>query len=267
MKILLWLVLCILIFVFCFRYIERHSIYYPMKDISATPADMGWRYEDVTFKSSDKNSLNGWFIPANGSGPTVIFCHGNAGNISHRLSKISILKGLGLDVFIFDYRGYGKSEGTPSESGLYKDTAAAYEYCVNVRKIPKDRIILYGESIGSAAVIDLARTAEVGALIAEEPFTSVKDMARLAFPFFPHFIFSSRFDSLTKIKGLRCPKLIIHAVDDEIVPFEQGEALFVAAPPPKKFLKLRGSHNTAFLDSRQEYEEGLNSFLKEFRLK
>jgi hypothetical protein len=103
-------------------------------------------------------------------------------------------------------------------------------------------------------------------LIAEEPFTSIKDMARLAFPFFPYFIFSSRFDSLTKIKGLRCPKLIIHAVDDEIVPFEQGKALFDAAPPPKKFLKLRGSHNTAFLDSRREYEEGLRSFLEEFRL-
>jgi fermentation-respiration switch protein FrsA (DUF1100 family) len=164
-------------------------------------------------------------------------------------------------VFIFDYRGYGKSQGAPSESGLYLDAKAAYDYLAGERGVSKDAVILYGESIGGIVAIDLAQNKEIKALITEEAFTSVKDMSAMAYPFLPYFIFSSRFNALSKIKNVTCPKLVIHSVDDEIVPFPLGEKLFDAAPPPKKFLKLRGSHNTAFLESGQGFRDGIRYFL------
>ena len=265
MKFVLWLVILIVLFLVSIRYMERHSIYFPMREITATPGLVGLPYEDIYFDTSDNKTLNGWFIAGDEAEFTVIFCHGNAGNISHRLEKISIFHGLGLNMFIFDYRGYGKSGGIPSESGLYKDIRAAYRYLTEERKIPGDNIILYGESIGGAVVIDLAQEENVGALITEETFTSVKDMAGIAYPFMPNIIFSSRFDSIPKIKKITCPKLIIHSVDDEIVPFHMGEKLFNAAGPPKRFLKIRGTHNTAFLDSEERFTEGIRAFLDDLR--
>jgi fermentation-respiration switch protein FrsA (DUF1100 family) len=261
MKILFWFLLLIIIFFAGVRYIERHAIYFPMKGLDATPAEAGLSFEEVYFTTSDNKRLHGWFIPNDTGRFTVIFCHGNAGNISHRIAKISILHSLGLGSFFFDYRGYGRSEGTPCEPGLYKDAFAAYDYLTGQRKIPGDNIILYGESIGAAVAIDLAQTRKVKALIAEGAFTSGKDMAGIAFPLIPHFLFSSRFDSVSKIKNLGCPKLIIHSADDEIVPFYLGKRLFDAAKAPKEFLKLRGGHNTAFLDSETAYREGIQSFL------
>ncbi len=263
MKFLLWAAVFIVLFLISVRYMERHSIFFPMKEITSTPASVGLAYEEAWFDTSDKKRLNGWFIPGEDAKFTLIFCHGNAGNIGHRLEKILMFRDLGLNVFIFDYRGYGKSEGAPSEAGLYEDVKAAYDHLTKGRKIPKDNIILYGESIGGAVAIDLARKADARALITEETFTSVKDMARLAYPFVPRFVFSSRFDCVSKIKNVACSKLIIHSVDDEIVPFYLGEKLFNAAAPPKKFLKIRGTHNTAFLDSEERFTGGIRAFLDE----
>lgn len=245
------------------RYIEKNSIYFPMKEITATPEEVGLSYEDVYFDTSDGKCLNGWFIAGDEDGVTVILNHGNAGNIGHRLEKLLIFHNLGLNVLIFDYRGYGKSEGAPSESGLYKDAMAAYIYLTEKRKVSEDQIVLYGESIGGAVVIDLARKVKVRALITEETFTSVKDMAKIAYPFLPHFVFSTRFDSVAKIRQVGCSKLIIHSVDDEIVPFPMGEKLFDEALPLKTFLKIRGTHNTAFLDSQKQFVEGIGSFLND----
>ncbi|MFC1482978.1 alpha/beta hydrolase, partial [Candidatus Margulisiibacteriota bacterium] len=192
---------------------------------------------------------------------TIIFCHGNAGNISHRLEKIQILYNLDLNIFIFDYRGYGKSKGKPSETGLYKDVAAAFDYLTYQRNISGNTIILYGESIGGCVAIDLAQKVTARALITEETFTSIHDMATIHYPFIPRFMISSQFDALSKIKNVDCPKLIIHSVDDEIVPYYLGEKLFEAARLPKKLLQLHGSHNTAFLDSKEQFKEGLRIFL------
>ena len=266
MKFVLRLIIFVILFLLVVRYIERRSIYFPMREITTNPQSIGLPYEEIYFETSDKKTLNGWFIAHDKSKSTLIFCHGNAGNISHRLEKISMFYSLGLNVFIFDYRGYGKSQGTPSESGLYEDAEAAYDYLTRERRVSsKDGIILYGESIGGIVAIDLARNKDVGALITEETFTSVKDMSGMAYPFLPYFIFSSRFDALSKIKNVGCPKLIIHSIDDEIVPFRLGEKLFDAAPPPKKFLKLRGSHNTAFLESEEQFKEGIKSFLSDLK--
>ena len=261
MKIFLWLIIAVIIFLVGIRYIERHSIYFPMKDVFSNPSLIGLAYEDVYFFTRDGKSLNGWFIANDKARSTVILFHGNAGNIGHRLEKIMIFNDLGLNVFVFDYRGYGKSLGAPSESGFYKDAETAYDYLTKERGIPQDEIILYGESIGGAVAVHLAKGKGVRALITEEAFSSIKDMSKLAYPFIPHFIFSSRFDSVSKIKAISCPKLIIHSVDDEIVPFWMGKRLFDEAAPPKTFLEIRGSHNTAFLDSKEKFRAGLRSFL------
>ena len=261
MKPILNVVVLVVVFLIAIRYIERHSIYFPMKDVFGDPSLIGLAYEDVYFSTRDGKSLNGWFIAADKAKSTIILFHGNAGNIGHRLEKIMIFNDLGLNVFVFDYRGYGKSLGAPSESGLYKDAEAAYDYLTKERGIPQDEIIFYGESIGGAVAVHLAEEKSVRALITEETFSSIKDMSGLAYPFIPHFIFSSKFDSVSKIKTISCPKLIIHSVDDEIVPFWMGKRLFNEAAPPKTFLEIRGSHNTAFLESKEKFSAGLKSFL------
>ncbi len=273
MKALLYLGFFIIVFLIGVRYIERHNIYFPEKEIIASPKAVGLVYEEIYFKTSDNKQLNGWFVPNNQgeiypvrersslTGFTLIFCHGNAGNISHRIDKILLLHRLGLNLFIFDYRGYGKSLGVPCEAGLYKDAAAAHSYLIKQRGVSQDDIIVYGESIGGVVAVDLAHRVKLRALITEEAFTSVKDMGKIVYPFLPKFIFSNRFNCISKIREVECPKLIIHSIDDEIVPFHLGERLFNAAQPPKKFLKIRGSHNTAFLDSKQQFTEGISSFL------
>lgn len=251
------------IFIFgYFRYIERRTLYFPMKDIEMSPAVIGLKYEDVYIDAGNGVKLNGWFFPADGSNFTLLFCHGNAGNISHRIEKIGILNKLGLNIFIFDYRGYGKSNGKPSEHGLYKDVEAAYSYLVSERKIFPERIIVYGESLGGAVAIDLANKKTIRALITESTFSSSKDVAKMVYPFLPTFFISSKFDSVSKIKHITIPKLIIHSQNDEIIPFSQSKKLFGAAPEPKKHLLLLGGHNTCFMDSKELYVTGLREFLK-----
>ena len=261
MKLILWIIAFVAIFFLAIRYIERQSIFFPMKGLAATPREVNLPYKDVYFETSDKKRLNGWFVPCENAKYTILFCHGNAGNIGHRLEKILIFHNMGLNTFIFDYRGYGKSEGRPHEAGLYKDAFGAYDYLTEKHKISGNTIILYGESIGGGVAIELASKKKVKALITEDTFSSIKEMSRMAYPFIPHFVFSSRFDSLSKIKHIDSPKLIIHSRDDEIVPFSMGEKLYSAAKPPKKFLEIKGSHNTAFFDSEKEYTEGIKSFI------
>jgi len=262
MKLILWIILTLGFLFISIRYIERKSLYYPMKEIITEPDEIGMRFEDVYFKASDNVRLHGWFIPNHKAGYTIIFAHGNAGNISHRLEKLSILYEMGLAIFIIDYRGYGKSQGTPSEQGFYRDIRGAYDYLVKEKKKEGRDILLYGESLGGVCAIDLAGNVDVGAVITEDTFTSIEDMARIAYPFIPPFVFSSRFDAIHKIKKVNCPKLIIHSTDDEIVPFRLGDKLFQAAGQPKQFLKIRGTHNNAFLSSEDEYKEGIVNFIE-----
>jgi len=260
MKLVFWIAVSAILFIVAIRYVERQSIYFPTRDITDTPRRLGLSFKDVYFSADDGTRLNGWFIPNKNAKYTLILAHGNAGNISHRTEKILMFHDLGLNVFVFDYRGYGRSQGQPSEQGLYMDLRAAYRYVVSKEEVPGQDIILYGESIGGSVAIDLARRVAVRAVITEGTFTSVKDMAGIAFPVIPYFIFSSKYDSVSKIKDVACPKLIIHSVDDEIVPFQLGEKLYKSAKEPKRFLKLRGGHNTAFLESNREYVEGLRAF-------
>jgi len=243
------------------RYFESHLVFYPTKEVQIFPNDRGLDFEDVFFKTKDNIRLNAWFIPSPKARITVLFCHGNAGNISHRLEKILFLHALGCNVFMFDYRGYGLSKGRPSEKGLYLDAKAAYDYLIS-RGIRPKQIIGYGESIGSAAIIDLASTQTMAALITEGAFSSGKDMAKNAFPFLPYWLFSLRLDSERKIKSVKIPKLFIHSLNDEIVPFEMGRKLYNAAPQPKEFLQVQGGHNSCFFDSEDILREKMAEFLK-----
>jgi uncharacterized protein len=262
MKIIVRIIIFVLIFTLGVRYLERKSIYFPVKEITNTPRNVGLGYQEVYFYTSDQNKIHGWFIPRQGAQFTILFSHGNAGNIGHRLDKVLMLHDLGFNIFIYDYRGYGKSRGFPSEKGFYRDIRAAYNYLLEKKDISYNDIVLYGESIGGAVSVELASRMPVRALITENVFTSIKDMAEITFPLIPYFIFSSRFNSLEKIQNIACAKLIIHSFDDEIVPFEQGKSLFDAAASPKVFLRLRGGHNTAFWDSVKEYKQGIMSFME-----
>ncbi len=249
------------------RYFEWKSIFYPTKDFPYTPEAIGLEYEDVFVNTEDGKAINAWFIPSRVSRYTLLFCHGNGGNISHRIEKIDIFNKLGLDIFLYDYRGYGKSSGLPSEKGLYLDTQAAYDYLVKQRKIPAENIIAYGESLGGVVAADLASRVKLKALILEGAFTHAKDMSREIYPFLPTFLLRSKLDSLSKISRISIPKLFIHSTNDEIVPIHLSRKLFDAAPEPKTFITLSGGHNTYHMDSKKEYIESIATFvdyLKDF---
>lgn len=260
-KIVLLIVVFLILGFFYFRYFEKKNLYFPLRTIEATPEAINLDYENVTFMTKDGVQLSGWFIPAESPRATLIFCHGNGGNISHRLEKIKIFNNLNLDVLIFDYRGYGISKGSPSENGLYLDAEVVYDYLINVKKTPPQKIIVFGESLGSAVAVNLAYKHDLAGIIVEGGFTSVKDMAKRILPFIPTFIYKSKFDSLEKIKDIKSPKLIFHSVDDEIVPFELGKKLFDAAAEPKEFVKIRGGHNDAFLNSQEVFITKIDSFI------
>ncbi len=262
MRILILLLISLIFVVAYLRYFEKKCIYYPTAGIERTPGDVGLRYEDVSFNVDDGPKLNGWFIPAEGARAVILYCHGNAGNISHRIEIIKILNSLKLDIFIFDYRGYGRSEGSPSEKGLYRDARAAYNYLVSREDVARERIVVYGESIGGNIAIDLASKVEVASLISESAFSSAYDMGKILFPYLPvGWLITIKYDAMSAIKDVSIPKLIMHSRDDEIVPFDLGEKLYKAALEPKEFYEMRGSHNEAIYIATGEYKARIDAFL------
>jgi fermentation-respiration switch protein FrsA (DUF1100 family) len=233
------------------------------RGLDATPAALGFEFDEVRFTTHDGVSLHGWFIPSpNGSG-VVLFCHGNAGNISHRLDSIRIFRDLGLSVFIFDYRGYGLSGGRPTEQGTYRDAAAAWSYLVEQRGIAADRIVVFGRSLGAAIAAHLAQSARPAALILESTFASVPDVAAAHYWFLP-VRWLSRFEYATAeyVRHVDVPTLVVHSPDDEINPIEQGREVFRQVRGPKEFLEILGDHNSGFLLSGARYTQGLRQFLR-----
>ncbi len=263
------LIFIILLFTFAFLgYFEKRHTYFPMRRIEFTPRDIGMHYENIYFKTEDgRLELNGWFIPSEKRRATILFCHGNGGNISHRLDVIKIFNEMGIDVFIFDYRGYGKSQGSASEEGLYQDARAAFKYLASRHDVEEEKIVVYGESIGAAVAIELLRNVRARALITEGAFTSTSDMTREIYPFLPvRFLLKTRYDSISKINELRVPKLFIHSRDDEIVPFSHARRLFEAAQEPKEFLEMRGGHNYAIFLEPDKFSNAVKLFLQKYRI-
>jgi len=245
---------------------EERLIYFPSDELEVTPAALGLAHEDLTLVTSDEHRLHAWFLPSPVEPPeryTVLVCHGNAGNISHRLDRTLLMHAnLGTDVLLFDYRGFGQSSGRPNESGTYDDVRAAYRYLVEDRGVAEDRIVLFGESLGAAVALQLATEVRAAGLVLEAPFTSIRDMAHEAYPFIPNGWVRTRYENIEKISGLEMPVLVVHGTDDETVPFAQGKNLFEAANEPKRFLPIDGGgHSDAFLVGRDEYWQAWKEFL------
>jgi hypothetical protein len=244
------------------RWFEWRSIYLPFRPVTDTPAQYGLPFEEVTLTAADGVKLHAWHLTHPRARQTLLFCHGNAGNISHRMEKLLIYNQLAVSVLIFDYRGYGRSEGRPNEHGTYRDGLAAYDWLRGQKKAPPASIVLYGESLGCAVATEIAVQREVGGMILESPFTSVPDMARALYGWLPlHLICQYRYDSLVKIARLKAPLLIMHSPADEIVPFAQAQRLFAAAPQPKTLVRLSGTHNDGFAVSEAVYRQALREFL------
>lgn len=261
MKIFIGLLLSVIAFILFVKYLERVSVFFPDKEMVFTPKGISLDYEDVFFETSDHVVLHGWLIPHDDPRATLLFFHGNAGNISHRMSKISLFHRLGLNVFIVNYRGYGKSSGQPTEQGLYKDAVAAFDYLLGRSDIDPHGIIVYGESLGGVIAIDLATKRQVSGLIVDSSFSSATDMAKTIYPFVPSFLLSIKMDSLSKVGLLDMPKIFFHSPEDDIVPFALGSKLFVSAREPKEFVHLRGDHNTGYETSGEIMFQTIRRFL------
>ncbi len=262
MKFVLTIVVVVAFFYVLVRYLEKTSIFYPARQIEIAPDRFGLPYEDIYFTTEDGVKLNGWLVKNPSAKCTLLFFHGNAGNIGDRLLKLRFFHDLGVNTFIMDYRGYGRSQGTPTEEGLYKDGRAAYDYLAGRQDLKNTTVVLYGGSLGGAVAIDLARHRTVHGLIIDSTFPSAPAMSQIIYPMIPTFFLSVKFDSQSKVKLLTMPKLFMHSVEDRTVPIRLGKQLFEAAPGPKKFVELTGGHNDAHIDCKEKFLGAIKDFLK-----
>jgi uncharacterized protein len=248
---------CLLVFL-----LQARLVYFPDRVVGADPGSVGVEFEDLALVASDGVRLHGWLLP----GPAdtrraLVLCHGNAGNVSHRVFKARTLSELGFAVLLFDYRGYGKSEGSPTEEGTYRDAEAAYDF-VRERGFAPERIALYGESLGGAVAIELARRRPVACVVVESTFTSVPDLGAPLYPWLPvRLLARIRYDNASKIGALDVPLFVAHSPSDDIVPFAHAERLRALAGPRAEFLDTAGGHNDGGLFERAEWLERLRAFL------
>ena len=218
-------------------FMQPKFLYSPVREVSYTPGELGLDFEQVTLKTADDLLLSGWYIPTEDSEFTVLFCHGNGGNMMHRLDSINIFYNMGLSCFIFDYRGYGGSEGKPTEEGTYLDVRAAYEWLTEEKEISPEDIIVFGRSLGGSIAAQLASEVEAGALIIESSFTSYVEIGKKFYPYMPVRWFARfSYRTIDYVKSVHCPVMIIHSRGDEVIPFEFGLELYEAASEPKEFV-------------------------------
>ncbi len=240
-------------------------IYFPYTRLETTPSTIQLNYEDIYITTEDNINIHGWYIPHDKPRATLLFLHGNAGNISHRLDSLAIFHSLALSVLIIDYRGYGQSDGKPSEQGTYKDAIAAWNYLLEDKGLPGNDIIIFGRSLGAAVATWLATQYQPKALILESAFTSIQDMGKHYYPYLPvELLTRIKYLSIDRINKINCPVLFIHSPTDDIVPYKLGRQLFENANDPKIFLDIKGGHNDGFFISGKLYTNGLNNFLSTY---
>lgn len=250
---------------FMLRQFEQNQVYHPSREMDASGADLGRPCEDVYFKSRDAVELNGWFFPAEANSPrarlVLLICHGNAGNISHRLGLYQLLLETGVGVFAFDYRGYGRSRGGPTEEGTYLDAQAAHEW-LRRKGCSGNRILAFGESLGGGVASELCLREETGGLILQSTFTSIPAIGAELFPWLPvRWMSRIKYDTHSKLPRLKIPVLIMHGRGDELIGFHHSERNFAAANEPKLFWEIKGEHNEPLSDQAQ-FREGIEEFLK-----
>ena len=245
--------------------LENRLIFHPTTEILRTPRDVGLDYRDLYFTTLDNVRLNGWFIPHPQASATMIWFHGNAGNIGDRVNNIKLLHDkTAIGIFIFDYRGYGRSPGTPSETSTSLDGEAAIHYVPTQLKVESKNLVIFGRSLGAAVAAEMASRHDSRAVILESPFTSIRAMAKVVFPVLPIGpLLGAKFDVLDKVGKINAPLLVLHGDQDEIIPLEQGKQVFAAARPPKQFYPIKGAgHNDTFIAGGNGYCERLKSFIE-----
>jgi fermentation-respiration switch protein FrsA (DUF1100 family) len=239
--------------------VERRFIYYPTRPLVADPAAVGLAFRDVRFTAADGVRLHGWLVE--GRRPlTLLYSHGNGGNIGDRVSIARLLVDhLGVGVFMYDYRGYGQSEGEPTEAGLVRDAVGARAALLR-EGVAAEAIVYFGRSLGAAVTVQLALAHPPRGLVLESPFASVRAMANTVLPGAGH-LFRTRWDTLATVRGLRAPLLVIHGDADEVVPYAQGRAVFDAAPEPKTLFTVRGGRHYAMEAGWSDYWAAWRAFL------
>ena len=254
----------VLVLVFVF---QSHLVFYPGmgREVVLSPQSYGLRYETVELRTADGETLQAWWVPADNAKGVVLFFHGNAGNISHRLDYLLMFNRLRYTTFILDYRGYGKSTGSPSEEGTYRDAEAAWEYLRHARLAQPQDVVIAGESLGGAVATWLAAKVQPRAVLLFSTFTSVNDLGAQVYWFLPVRLLSRiGYDNLENLKRIQAPVFIAHSRDDDVVPYSHGRKLFEAAGEPKAFLEMRGGHNDGFIFVRQEWVAQLGAFLDRY---
>ncbi len=251
----------VLLLVFLF---QPRLIYFPQveREHTATPRAADLDFEDVALHTADGIKLHGWWVAARDARGTVLLMHGNAGNISHRLGYLTMFNRLGYSVLLFDYRGYGKSGGSPGEEGTYLDAEAAWQHLTEARNLKSQDIVIVGESLGGGVATWLALKYPPRALVLASTFTSVPDMGAQVYPWLPvRLLARIVYDNIARIREIQVPLMIAHSRGDDIIPFAHGQALFAAAREPKQFLELAGGHNEGFLFARDEWIAAVGAFL------
>jgi fermentation-respiration switch protein FrsA (DUF1100 family) len=256
----IYVIVLVIVYVF-----QARLIYFPTSVINATPSQLGLNYEIFSLPTDDGVTVSGWFVHGPSTERVMLFCHGNAGNMSDRLDTLRILVDLGYSVAIFDYRGYGQSSGKPTEMGTYKDAMRVWQYLSEVRGISPHDTVVFGRSLGAAVATKIAAVIKPRCLIVESGFGSLPAIASEKFWFLPvKMLCRFAYDNIRTIKAVRCPVLVIHSRDDRLISFRHGCRIFEAANEPKHFLEISGPHNDGFLTSGAVYIKGLRSFLTHY---
>ena len=253
---------------------QDRLLFFSSTTLDSTPAGAGLEYEDIWLDTDEDARIHGWYVRAAiPSSRTVLFLHGNAGNISHRIYTVSLWHQLGFNCFLIDYRGYGRSTGKPSEIGLRTDALAAWRYLLERRNIPATQIVVHGRSLGAAVALSITAPAQTqtapeqlakpGAVILESTFTSLPDIGARAYPWLPiRWLSRFSFPSQQRIANLDAPVLVAHSLADELIPFAHGQTLYNAARAPKQFFTMRGGHASGYVDTGRDYQRTLADFVK-----
>ena len=257
--------LCYLVAVLWVFLFQERLIYEPGDRILfQTPGDFGLEFEDLTLTGEDDAKLHGWFIPSPADRGTVLFFHGNAGNISHLLDVAEMFHSWGLHVLLIDYHGYGQSEGKPSETATQASARAAWNFLVEEKNISENKIILHGRSLGAAIAADLATTVQPAGIILEAGFTALADVGAKLYPWLPvRFLSRHDYPTIENVTHFKTPVLVTHSRDDELIPFSHSEAIYAAAPEPKRFFEMHGSHGSSASDTGEPYENAVREFIFE----
>ena len=256
----------VLLILAMFRQFEHSQVYHPTRDAESAPEDAGRPAEEVWLTTPDQLRLHAWFFAAEKTSPrarfVVLFCHGNGGNLTSRPGYYHAILATGVNLFAFDYRGYGRSDGEPGEAGTYTDAATAYAW-LRARGFAAEHILVWGESLGGGIASHVAATQRVGGLMLQSTFTSIPDIGAELFPWLPVKLLARiRYDTHARLAEINCPVVVLHSRADGMIPFAHAEKNFAAAREPKALLELQGDHNDALLANRAAYVAGAEKLVQ-----